>query len=287
MNPTLKGSDGSTVLGNTIPKPKRDSSAKNWCFTLNNYTEDELASIVTFLNLAPNNYVIGREVGEEGTPHLQGYVSFEKKLRMNECKNINHRIHWEVAKGNEKQNINYCTKDNKYIIKGFKVARPLKVIKEEQLYPWQKDILDIVKQEPDDRKIYWFWETKGCVGKTSFSKFLSHHYGAIPVDGKKGDILYCAATFESDIYIFDFERDVNQTSVSYASIEKIKNGYFMCAKYESKPVIRNPPHVIIMANFKPDTSKLSSDRWVINKLRRTSQGMRPIDKVDLSSSEED
>ena len=51
--------------------------------------------------------------------------------------------------------------------------------------------------------------------------------------------------------------------VSYGAIEKIKNGYYMCSKYESKPIIRNPPHIIIMANFEPDYEALSKDRWIV------------------------
>ena len=40
----------------------------------------------------------------------------------------------------------------------------------------------------------------------------------------------------------------------------------MCAKYESKPICRNSPHVIIFANFEPDLDKLSNDRWIIKKI---------------------
>jgi hypothetical protein len=59
-------------------------SGKHWCFTLNNYTGDNLKrldslveteEIVTYL-------IYGREVGESGTPHLQGFISFSKAVRM-------------------------------------------------------------------------------------------------------------------------------------------------------------------------------------------------------------
>lgn len=265
-------SDGIAVLGNTIPKPvpvKRSTPSKNWCFTFNNYTNEEYEALLLFLkepkNMAPK-FLIGKEVGEKGTPHLQGYVEFEKKVRMDECKKINNKIHWEIAKGNTEQNIKYCTKDKNFFNQGFTIKRPLKILPREKLWKWQLDLIDIIEKEPDDRTIHWFWEPKGGLGKTTFCKFLSFHYGAIPVEGKKNDVLFCAAVFDSEIYIFDFERSM-EDYISYAAIEKIKNGYYMCAKYESKPIIRNCPHVIIMANFKPEVDKLSLDRWNIKRIR--------------------
>lgn len=265
------GSNGSKDLGNTETKSstkKRDTACKNWCFTLNNYTDQEKVDLYTFLTLAPENrFIYGFEKGEDKkTPHIQGYVEFAKKRRMSECKEINKRIHWERVKGTREENVAYCSKDGDYLVQGLSVKKPLKVLKDDQLYDWQKEIVEIIKKEPDDRLIYWYWEPTGNMGKTTFAKYLSIKYNAIPVDGKKNDILYVAAEYESEIYIFDFERSI-EDYISYGAIEKIKNGYYMCAKYEGRPVIRNPPHIIIMANFKPDEEALSADRWVIKRIK--------------------
>lgn len=259
------GSKGSAVLGNTNSKTltvKRESACKKYSFTLNNYSNDEYESLVTFFKNGSNKFIIGKEKGEQGTPHLQGYVEFSIKKRITECKHINKRIHWEQSKGTQEDNLKYCSKEGDYILDGFWLKKPLKILSDDKLKDWQKEIIEIVKKEPDDRKIYWYWEETGGIGKTTFSKYLSHHYGAIPVEGKKNDILFCAANFEADIYIFDFERSMEEY-ISYGGIEKIKNGYYMCAKYESKPIVRNPPHIFIFANFPPETKMLSLDRWVI------------------------
>lgn len=132
-----------------------------------------------------------------------------------------------------------------------------------------KKLLLILNEEPDDRTIHWIWESKGMTGKTTFCKFLSHYHGAIPLEGKKNDILYCAAEFESDLYVWDLERSM-EDFVSYGALEKIKNGYYMCAKYESKPIIRPCPHILVFANFPPDEDKLSKDRWNIINLNDNS-----------------
>lgn len=245
--------------GNTISRP---NPAKRWSFTLNNYTEMEYSELKEILG-SKGSYIMGREVGEQGTPHIQGYVNFHEKCRpLSVCKNK--RIHWEKCKGTEDDNIKYCSKDNNYET-NIKIKRPVKVLEESQLYDWQKKVIQIICSEPDDRKIFWFWEPKGCAGKTTFCKYLALKFGAIPIEGKKNDILYCAAEHESEIYIFDFERSM-EDFISYAAMEKIKNGFYMCAKYESKPIIRNCPHVLCFANFRPDKKMLSADRWVIRNI---------------------
>lgn len=248
-------------LGNTVTKPPKSPEAIRWVLTWNNYNENEFNEFATTATNLAKGYIFGKEVGENGTPHIQGYIEFKKKIRLTALKKLNIKIHWEIAKGNREQNINYCSKDNNFICHGeIKIKKPLKIINE--LYPWQKQIEEIAKSEPSDRKIYWFYDEIGNMGKTQFSKYMSHHYNAVPIEGKKNDILYCCAEFESDIYIYDIERSLEEY-VSYGAIEKIKNGYYMCSKYESKPIIRNSPHIFIFANFLPKLEALSKDRWEI------------------------
>lgn len=63
--------------------------------------------------------VFGREVGEEGTEHLQGYVEFERKKRFSVVKRLlSNRVHLEKSKGNSQENRNYCIKDGNFYEKG-------------------------------------------------------------------------------------------------------------------------------------------------------------------------
>lgn len=95
--------------------PPRESPKKHWVFTLNNYAEgDEAGSW-----LPPFEYaVIGEEVGETGTPHLQGYVIFKKKYRLAQLKNSTQggRAHWEPQSqySTPAQAAEYCMKQGKY-----------------------------------------------------------------------------------------------------------------------------------------------------------------------------
>lgn len=251
-------------LGNTISKKSiRITPSKRWCFTWNNPDINLYDDFFKKLETLDTLYIIGLEFGDNMTPHLQGYIEFKKKVRPLETFTLR-VVHWEKCKGTREDNIKYCSKDNNFIT-NFVIKKPVKTLSQHMLYNWQKDIIDIINKDPDDRIIYWYWEPNGCTGKTTFCKYLSIKYGAVPLEGKKNDILYCAAIHDSNIYVWDLERSM-EDFISYGALEKIKNGYYMCSKYESKPICRNCPHIFVFANFEPDINALSLDRWKIIKL---------------------
>lgn len=87
--------------------------SKTWIFTLNNYTEDEIKMLDAW-QAEVNRMVVAREVGESGTPHLQGQVTFKRKYRLGALKKLQSRAHWEVAKAS--QDSLYCMKEGSDII---------------------------------------------------------------------------------------------------------------------------------------------------------------------------
>lgn len=89
-----------------------DNPSKTWAFTLNNYTPKDIQQLK---DLSKTYLVFGQEVGVEGTPHLQGMITFSKASRLSALKKINSRIHWEPAKSAEAL-ANYCIKDQDYYI---------------------------------------------------------------------------------------------------------------------------------------------------------------------------
>ncbi|WP_445779373.1 hypothetical protein, partial [Shewanella sp.] len=168
-------SNSSKGLGNTKPVPKQISPAKRWCFTLNNYTEQDISSISSKIYDTCDKSLVSKEVGESGTPHLQGFISLKTKARPMAVFD-NKRIHWEAAKGNNDAQLTYISKQNQpFLSLGF--PKPVKLINPD--YDWEQQILGIVTQEPDDRTIYWYWSKGGNKGKTSFCKYLTVKHGAI------------------------------------------------------------------------------------------------------------
>lgn len=264
----------SLVEGNTVTstKKKQGPIAKRWTWTLNNYTQNDIEELVPKFNtLGSKTFLAGKEVGENGTPHLQGYIEFPDKIRPRLAVG-NPRIHWgdkdgKPAKGTREDNIKYCSKDGDL---AFSKGLPKKIKIISDLYPWQEEVLKIFHTEPDDRKIHWFWETKGNIGKTQFIKYMVVKY----------QVLFCCGGKYSDIMNLVFNQDMdschgvffnipraNQGHISYTSLESIKDGMVCNTKYETGVKIFNSPHIFIFANFPPDApEKLSDDRWVISEL---------------------
>jgi len=264
------GSVGSVEEGNTISSSKqRIAPSIRWIMVLNNWTNVELSAIGSIISKNCKYAIIEKEVGENGTPHLQGYFEFKTKMRPCSVFNIS-RIHFEKAKGTREQNDIYCSKDSNIVIS---IGRPKPIKLITNLYPWQLEILEIMKTEPDDRTIHWYWEKTGSFGKTQFVKYCV----------VKHKVLMCNGGKHSDIMNLVFNQDMNETecvmfdiprphegNISYSALECIKNGMVCNTKYETGVKIFNSPHIFCFSNFPPDdTSKLSGDRWKITNLRET------------------
>lgn len=87
--------------------------SRAWCFTINNYTPEEVSRLESVKCV---RMVVGVEQGESGTPHLQGYCRFPEHQRFSWWKNQFPRAHVEVRRGNEEEAVNYCRKDGHVII---------------------------------------------------------------------------------------------------------------------------------------------------------------------------
>jgi len=85
-----------------------DTRSKYWCFTLNN----PLPNYADLKRLIRWSYMcVGKEVGDNGTPHLQGFIAMESRVRFTTMKKLVPKAHIEVMYGTTKQAIEYCKKD--------------------------------------------------------------------------------------------------------------------------------------------------------------------------------
>lgn len=88
---------------------------KHWCFTVNNPTEEDGRLLHESFEAGNIEYVvIGHEKGEEGTPHIQGYLCLKVKLRMTGVKKMLPRAHLEGMKGTPQQASDYCKKEGNW-----------------------------------------------------------------------------------------------------------------------------------------------------------------------------
>lgn len=88
----------------------RSERFRGWCFTINNPTGWDDIDLERLAEFA--TYVIrGKEKGEEGTDHYQGYVYFKEKKSLLYVKEFIPRAHLESQRGTFDQAIDYCKKD--------------------------------------------------------------------------------------------------------------------------------------------------------------------------------
>lgn len=199
---------------------RRAPRGKCWCFTLNNYTP---ADVEYFQNLtvdtspgrnmsvSPFRYMIaGKEVGENGTPHLQGYFELRDSRAISFVQKIAdpfQRCHLELRKASSAgPAIDYCKKDGRLIVeKGAIVEHPGKrtdLHDAIEAINQGVDMVNVARQhssafvrnhgglmrysqmtrapgtEPiEDKKVYCFWGVAGS-GKTeaAYAYARKHNY---------------------------------------------------------------------------------------------------------------
>lgn len=169
--------------------------SRAYVFTLNNYTDEDIDQV----NAAGWQYLIyGKEVGEHGTPHLQGYMYFKSARSLAAVKKKLPRAHLEVRRGTHIQAKAYCMKDGDYVETGLepeknggdtlqqraaKNKRLLETALPELVASGELNILDVKRLKQardilancgeayvaDDVRGVWLWGSPGA-GKTHMAR---------------------------------------------------------------------------------------------------------------------
>lgn len=126
-------------------------------------------------------------------------------------------------------------------------------IKEEDFYPWQKDLVEVFKIpcKWNCRTIYWRYGGIN-IGKTQFSRWLCVHMGAVVIDGKNRHILAQVQNQPAPIYVILLS--YGDEKISYRAIEQIKDGLFSTSFGcdNNRMEIRDAPHILIIGNEPPN-----------------------------------
>lgn len=263
QNP-IPSTEKSTEKQTSKQVPKR----KNHFFTWNNYTEDQIGGILEYFNRNALKYAFQEEIcPTTGTPHLQGMVMFQ-----NECRSTvwdpTSKGHWEPLK---KTDAVYQLKEasrkpnGRQWTKG--LPKPLKLITPN--FWWQKDILNLIKTEANDRNIHWYWSEAGSVGKSQFAKYLVVEKNAVFCSkGEYADICYTIMESnieESGLVVINLPRKT-ENKICYEALECLIDGLIYSPKYESKYKVFNSPHIIIFSNAPPKIENMSEDRFIITQI---------------------
>lgn len=92
---------------------QNNGKSKGYCFTINNPSGWDDADVEKLKEVTEYG-VVGKEVGEDGTPHYQGYVRFTYSARFQRIKGLLPRAHIEAQKGSIHQAADYCKKDGDF-----------------------------------------------------------------------------------------------------------------------------------------------------------------------------
>lgn len=97
-----------------MPRAARTPLRVCWVFTLNNWNDQMIVKLHDFLNEMCKYAIYQKEVGENGTPHLQGYMelSSEKRMLWIKRKMDIDSIHLEPRHGTRDQARDYCMKED-------------------------------------------------------------------------------------------------------------------------------------------------------------------------------
>lgn len=203
-------SDEQHVITQAQENQSKNTRSNYWVFTLNNYTELDVLSLSGFVNQQQASYCIfGKEVGQSGTRHLQGYIEFPSRLRFNQVKTLLPRAYIAARKGNSQQASDYCKKDGDFLefgtrsrseqgrrkdlervanlvkegasLKRIAEEEPEAIIKYHKGIGVLKDLLQAPREItyhgpwkwsiPDNFQSLILWGNSG-LGKTEFAKFL-------------------------------------------------------------------------------------------------------------------
>lgn len=264
---------GDAMDGNTKTSISRVNQLSGWFFTWNNYPNDAPIILETCFKKICKKYVFEHEVGENGTPHLQGCIVLKKAMRWSEFK-LPKQINWSKTR-NEEKAIEYCQKDHES--KGnqiwkFGFPKPIHV---DEPTGWQIEARDTLLEEcktVTNREFYWWYEEVGKFGKSSFCKYMMVKHNACVIQGgKMADIMNIIMNINMDevpCVIIDIPR-AHKNKVSYSAIECILNGMITNTKFETGFKVFNPPQLMVLSNFPPETGEdtLSADRFNIRNLR--------------------
>ena len=153
-------------------------------------------------------------------------------------------------------------------------------VKDAPLQIWQRKLSDFLNSDDarSNRKIYWFYETEGNIGKSYLSNYLQVAHNFIGIDkGKMPDMIeniwrkYSMCTANKRSFILDLCRDQKTDDRSTwgsipALVEKLSNDAPISrAKYTSDCMWFGPkaPVIVVFANCEPphkDDALWSEDR---------------------------
>lgn len=133
----------------------------------------------------------------------------------------------------------------------------------ESWFAWQAHMVQVLSQPPHPRQIWWVYDEAGNNGKSFLaSYYLGQKDQACLLSGKLEDMKYAYAQASYPrIVFFDIPRSGSEHADHYYGMaENLKDGHLTVNKYSSMCATFARPHVVFLANHRPNTEKWTKDR---------------------------
>ena len=257
--------------------------SRTWVFTVNNYTDKDIEWVNS---LECNRIVCSKEVGQNGTPHLQGAVTFKRLYQFSQVKVLHNSAHWEIARAIS--DFNYCKKFGGEIVRdesngkqgrrtdiedvremlesGESLVQVSKKARSMHSISFAKAWLSInEKHLPMGTKIsiHWYY---GCSGLGKTKKVLDQCQPYIPLSFKWWD----GYDGQSEVLLDDLRPDWCQPSQLLRLLDPYRFQYRVEIKGSSRPLLATT--IYITTPWHPD------DFWRDTQ-EDTNQLMRRIDHL--------
>jgi len=89
------------------------TKSKTWVFTINNYNDADIDLMKRWAEEV-SRITASKEIGESGTPHIQGAVTFRNTKTLTAVKKLHTRAHWAIALAADC--FLYCMKEDSELI---------------------------------------------------------------------------------------------------------------------------------------------------------------------------
>jgi len=248
-------------------------ASKTWALTINNWTVDEYEAVRNFGTDKCSRLACGREIGKEGTPHLQIFFTTKKATTLGKLKEVFPRAHIERGvchKGDK--GFDYCFKED---------TEPLEIDNRAQgartdihaLYEKLKngasmgDVMDLeptlqhiqiaekwqkykaVKRPNGPRQVLWFYGPTGT-GKTRAAYEIDPDLLAIQPVTHTAPVWFDGYTGQKTVLL----DDLRPSAIAYAKLLRLLDRYTMQEQVKGGMVWANYETIIV-------TSALGPHEW--------------------------
>lgn len=273
-----------------IATPSKTTRFRGWCFTINNWTESDYFGVSNMMRKVAYG-ICGKEVGESGTPHLQGYARFKSPQEFSLVRGYIPRAHIEPSGGGDAANNRYCSKDGDFREWGTQDNSPgqgarmdiraaVEVIRSRTLsqqdfmweYPeiYMKYSRSVEKMFaatflPRDSppQVFWRWGLSG-VGKTRYC--IEKHPDCFIKDNTSW---WDGYRQQEAIVIDDFDRG----SWNYRDLLQVLDRYAKTVYVKGGSIQLNSPYIYITCEHPPDYY------WSGNDLEQVVRRLTSVEEI--------